>query len=998
MNVKVVITRRADSEGYDVAIDTSKAKYQTRLPETMSADIREDVRNLRWKAIDLRDPGDVMLIEVGSRIARLLFPSEARDVWWDTARTDAVAVRMEFGPGTEDLFHVPWELMCVDGQFLLQREGSHLVREWGPDSRGGLAEADYQVLYVSFSTDGSLDFQAERRIIDTQVRASGSVGFLVNPSNDQLKDAIRRIRPSIVHLAGHGSFYAIEGVHWIETTWPEAASLETLLDILGDVTPEILVLGICESARLPLDIGLRSASRRLPTHIVAYGYPVTDEAALEATRTLYKALADGKTVSGALGDVRAVRLADPYSFFNTVHYQARGGADTKFACGKKASDGRPFVIPDGPELIGRDADLARITDSAAANRLTAIVAPSGFGATSVLAAWAWMRERTEEEGIRYLGNGIREEIEKAIRENQTNGKQLLVIHDHDGSLSHVDTIGVRVVRCVSAQVYKHVKGESVLLLSELDYEPTKLLVRNEIQDDALVEAVRRHPLASVPGFVSEVWRDPKHSLEAAEKKFEDANRMAERFAMLSEEGKRVAGLLRAVAGASTLEGDEDEINGGIFGMSRDIRERGKKNAADAKVIFWTGKYFQLSPDFELLAEKWLPNWAAENHKVLEQMFMASMTLAAHGEWTDDQADFARTAMSMAIFMRAWGEAVELLMELIPWHSNRGTLAELLPALLLINNNVGGMRRIIVTGTIAKILMGRGRIVEALDMHIEAEQWLRAHPNETDCERNLIASITGQVDCFTHLGMPKQASAKIGEAMAVAETWPKAPKDLRPRILAQVGEIRVHAGDLRGAVEGLQVAFELAQKAESASLVVEVGYALASALWRVGELKQAEELLERIESEIDLKQADYIYSKILDLKGKLLAARNDPRAIEFLLESYELDLDAGNVHGAVQSLVGLVKVFVEMGDLARAEERLEEAAKLVGKYGMRAEAGSVEYYRGILLRERGDILKARESFLLSEKLDRETGQFRHAAQARMEAEDCEPRENTSGRSE
>ncbi len=181
-------------------------------------------------------------------------------------------------------------------------------------------------------------------------------------------------------------------------------------------------------------------------------------------------------------------------------------------------------------------------------------------------------------------------------------------------------------------------------------------------------------------------------------------------------------------------------------------------------------------------------------------------------------------------------------------------------------------------------------------------------------------------------------------------------------------------------------------------MVEVGYALASALWRVGELKQAEELLESIEGQIDLKQAGYIYSKILDLKGKLLAAKNDPRAMEFLLESYELDLEAGNVHGAAQSLIGLIKVFVEMGDLARAEERLEEAAKLVGKYELRAEAGSVEYYRAILLRERGDLLKARESFLLSEKLDRETGQFRHAAQARMEAEDCEPQENTSGTSE
>src|SRR5882762_1904470 len=198
MNVRVVITRRVGSEGYDVAIDTSRARYQTRLPERMSADVREDVRNLRWKAIDLRDPGDVMLIEVGSRIARLLFPSEAREGWWNAARTGPVVVQMEFGLGTEDLFHVPWELMCVDGQFLLQREGSHVVREWGPDSRGGVVEADYRVLYVSFSTDGSLDFQAERRIIDTEVHPSGSAGFLSNPSKQLLTDTVQRVRPAVV--------------------------------------------------------------------------------------------------------------------------------------------------------------------------------------------------------------------------------------------------------------------------------------------------------------------------------------------------------------------------------------------------------------------------------------------------------------------------------------------------------------------------------------------------------------------------------------------------------------------------------------------------------------------------------------------------------------------------------------------------------------------------------------------------------------------------------
>src|SRR5690242_6858997 len=169
MVLKISVRLTAKGGPYTAAVTTPAGSYDIEAPDAFAAVIREDMRNLRWKAIGLRDPGDSMLIEAGKRIGDLLFPEHRRAIWSCLGPGEAKQIVVAFAPGTEELFQVPWELMVVNGAFLLAHQGSHLVREWGPAMQATTEALPVSILYVSFASDSSLDFQRERETIDAAI-------------------------------------------------------------------------------------------------------------------------------------------------------------------------------------------------------------------------------------------------------------------------------------------------------------------------------------------------------------------------------------------------------------------------------------------------------------------------------------------------------------------------------------------------------------------------------------------------------------------------------------------------------------------------------------------------------------------------------------------------------------------------------------------------------------------------------------------------------------
>lgn len=299
----------------------------------------------------------------------------------------------------------------------------------------------------------------------------------------------------------------------------------------------------------------------------------------------------------------------------------------------------------------------------------------------------------------------------------------------------------------------------------------------------------------------------------------------------------------------------------------------------------------------------------------------------------------------------------------------------------------GMEGVVAQGTIAKILTEQSLYQQALKMHQDLELRLKGLQGEEWYEQNLTASLTGQVDCLTNLGMADESLEKLKEAAAAAEAWKDASPDTRPRLLAQMGELLLYRGHTKAALMGLNEAVPLAEKAGSASLLADVLYTKAKILWQLDENDEAEALLERIHSVIDIRDVPRMYPQVLDLQAKLMAERSDPKAIDLLLESYELDLAASDYQGAAISLLSLTKLYVETRELDQAELRLNEVEKLVNDRSLDTERGGVEFYRGAIYFLRGDKQRARASFLLAEKLDLKVGQLRHAAQARARAEGC-----------
>src|SRR5689334_20520125 len=90
---------------YEAHVRRGRIAVKTRFSRDLSASVREDMRLLRWKAIGLHDPGDSLLIAVGDRLSRLLLEPNL------VMRRPPKVVRIQFNAGTDDLIHLPWELL-----------------------------------------------------------------------------------------------------------------------------------------------------------------------------------------------------------------------------------------------------------------------------------------------------------------------------------------------------------------------------------------------------------------------------------------------------------------------------------------------------------------------------------------------------------------------------------------------------------------------------------------------------------------------------------------------------------------------------------------------------------------------------------------------------------------------------------------------------------------------------------------------------------------------
>jgi hypothetical protein len=328
--------------------------------------------------------------EFGGDLFDALISGEVRSRF-DASRMEAQragkALRVKLRFDSPAMSSLPWEFMFDDrrGEYLVLSTNTPLVRYIElPDPIEPLAVAPplrMLALVASPNNLPQLDGERERLRVhaatkDLQERGLLEVHWLEGATWRDLQNALRRGRWNIFHFVGHGGFdpSTDEGVVALVDEGGgmfRIAGIE-LARLLGDHYPlRLAVLNACEGARgSNHDLFSSTAAtlvRRGTPAVVAMQYEITDQAAIEFSRSFYEAIADGLPVDHAMAESRkSVSVA----INNTLEW----GTPVLFM---RSSDGalfrirrprRPLPRPSSETIAPKAADVSA-GDSEAADAL-----------------------------------------------------------------------------------------------------------------------------------------------------------------------------------------------------------------------------------------------------------------------------------------------------------------------------------------------------------------------------------------------------------------------------------------------------------------------------------------------------------------------------------------------------------------------------------------------------------------------------------------------------
>jgi CHAT domain len=248
------------------------------------------------------------------------------------ARQNEKGLRVKLRISSPELAALPWEYLydANHADYLTLSTATPLVRYIAlPQAMEPLAvRLPLRILALAVTSDDlpGLDVERERARLERAIEPLRDRGvvelvWLEGRTWRDLQRALRRESWHIFHFVGHGGFDPVHGEGLIvladEQGNAHRLSATDLGRLLGDHEPlRLAVLNSCDSARADrLDVFSSTAAtlvRRGTPAVVAMQYEITDDAAIEFSRSFYEALADGMAVDAALAEARkGVALAIP---------------------------------------------------------------------------------------------------------------------------------------------------------------------------------------------------------------------------------------------------------------------------------------------------------------------------------------------------------------------------------------------------------------------------------------------------------------------------------------------------------------------------------------------------------------------------------------------------------------------------------------------------------------------------------------------------------------
>ena len=910
-----------DGQQYKIAVSYGKDAFEHVIPRELSASIREDMRLLRWKAMGLHDPGDELLVDVGRRISRVVFPSENRDGRKAVVHGNPERLRVKFGAGTEELLHLPWELLHIEGRFVLQKAGSHVVREVPASDRRGKDHWELRVLHVSLGFDSALRLDEERAVLLNALPDNCQATFLLNPPANALADVLAMLRPSIIVISGHGAYNDLSDQHTIETIDTPLVT-EELIALAGRFDCGLLLLWTCESARLGSGIVTTGTAKQLPADVITFTYPVRSDTAISAAQNFIRAIVRGQTCAEAVQSIRDQDTEDVYSFFNVVHYHASDEPDFRIDPTQYGSSSQS-----APACRGREEDLFKLDLEAHRASVTTVLAPRGTDITNFLSHWRAVKSQSA------IGTAILVRPHQIDRYRDTPSADRWLLIDDPDAFIKLERLNQQIVRSAAPDSFRSLTEEAIVVLRGID------------KDAAVAETVRlfgasipelvNHPLITIPKFLDDVV----HGLtpDQATVAFEKLNRMSERFEKLGKPGRLFASFLVTVQGETNLAAEglhkyEKDLN--MFGLDGRTLVAGIDECVAANVVFRIGERLVLSPEFFLLADKWFPDWRVEHIRMFQTLVAAFAILDYKSKKFD--LVFGQTLLGWAVGIKAWKEAGLLCIRLCAWYFENGRLSEMEGIIRLVVPHVDGEEKLILEGHLNAILVLSGQYEQALALHREIEERVRSLASrDHEYFLNLLASLSQQVNCLVEMDRVEEALITWQEASAVLDAWAEPEPDARPRLLGLRSRIYEESGDFESALATIDDAIKLAESVRGI-LHAELRSTRAEILRRLERFDEAEAELKAIASQAT---EGTLRSRYLHLKGLLMERQRDPQWIEHILESLEYDRTRGDFAGTAISLLTLARIFIDQNEIGRAKERLREAFPYVRGCGLQGVMGT-----------------------------------------------------------
>jgi Tol biopolymer transport system component len=275
----------------------------------------------------IESPESVAVQEFGLELWQALFSGDVQSRYEasrEVAKQRASGMRIKFRCDDPQLASLPWEYLFdpVGGDFLTLSAGTPLVRYIPrPTSMAPLVVAPpLRVLAMAVSPSDleGLDAEQERNRLDAaletiQARGLVKLTWVVGQTWRDFQEALWEGPWHVFHFIGHGGFDDRRKEGILAFARPDGKAdfkrARSVGRLLGDHGPlRLAVLNACESGRVDVTDVFSSTAGTLigkgTPAVVAMQYEITDEAAIELSRSFYGAVARGIPVDTALAEAR----------------------------------------------------------------------------------------------------------------------------------------------------------------------------------------------------------------------------------------------------------------------------------------------------------------------------------------------------------------------------------------------------------------------------------------------------------------------------------------------------------------------------------------------------------------------------------------------------------------------------------------------------------------------------------------------------------------------